>query len=333
MKKLLFNTAFLTIAVCTMTTVLAQNEKKDKQHEEPKYAKTKNYTKSYALNGSDKVSLGNQFGEMKFTTWDKNEVKVDVAITTKSNDEQRAEEMLSQLSVEDNKDGNTVSFKTKLSNKKKENKQDDKNYQNESMQINYSVFLPSGTALKAENQFGSMILPDYRGEVEIKSQFGSLTTGKLSNVKIVTVQYGEVSIGEIDGGELNIDFSSGTVEKLGGDVKSKLNFSEVKLNIGNDIKNLNVKNSYSTIYLDLDKSLSAAYEITTSFGKFSNKSSFDIKEKDAGQNNRGSGNVRRYNGTSGSGGSKVTVVSSFGSIIAGHDLKPDLKKKNKTREV
>ena len=344
MKKVLFNAAFLLAGLLTTGSVFAQKDHKDKddrKREEPKFKKSKSYTKSYNLSGNDKVSLNNQFGEMKLNTWDKNEVKVDVSIVGKADEEPRAQEILDRISIIDSKDGNTVSFKTKFADeddkgKKERNKDNKDEHNNEGMEINYTVYLPATATLDAQNQFGKMIVPDYRGEAVIECKFGSLTAGKISNAKEVTVEFGEATIAQINGGKLNIKFSEGTVNKLSGDVKTDLEFSQVKLMIDNDVKNLDIRNSYSTVYLDLNKNFSATYDIHTSHGEFSNKTSFAIKEE--GKEDRGYGPRfdRKYTGTSGSGSSKLKINSSFGEIVLGHDLKVDLSEKHKgksTREI
>ena len=197
MKKLLFNTAFLVAGLLSLSVSFAQDNEK-KERVEPKFKKTKSYTKSYSLGSSDKISLYNQFGEMKITTWDKNEVKVDATITGKSDDEARAQVILDRISITDAKDGGTVSFKTKFAD---DNKDDKKTWtkgehHNEGMQIDYMVYLPSGNALNAENQFGKMIVPDIRGEAVLTSKFGSLTAGKISNAKEVSVEFGKADIAE-----------------------------------------------------------------------------------------------------------------------------------------
>lgn len=337
MKKILFNTAFLLTGLLTITTAVSQDDHKKEQ--EPKFKKNKTYTKSYNLSSSDKVSLNNQFGEMKLTTWDKNEIKVEVSITGKSDEEPRAQEIIDRISIADGKDGNTVYFKTKFADEKKnQDKDDKKSHRNEGMEINYVVYLPAGNPLNAENQFGKMIVPDYRGEAEIECKFGSLTAGKISNAKEVTVEFGSADIAHINGGKLTIKFSSGTVNKLSGDVKTNLEFSQVKLNIDNDIKNLELNNSYSTVYLDVNKSLSATYTISTSHGDFSNKTAFAIKEEGKEDKGYGPRFNRTFSGTSGSGSSKLRISSSFGEIIVGHDLKVDLSEKkhsksHKTRTI
>jgi hypothetical protein len=126
------------------------------------------------------------------------------------------------------------------------------------------------------------------------------------------------------------------VNKLSGDVKSELEFSRVKLNVDNDAKSLTINNSYSTVYLDLDKSYSATYDIDISHGSFSNKSSFSIKRQGEDNNRYGPSFSHHYTGTSGSGSSKVKVESSFGEIIAGHNMQVDMTEKKpnkKTRTI
>jgi hypothetical protein len=324
MKKIIFSSA-LFIACLLSLAVIAQEKEK---YNEPKYKKTKSFSKSHSLSSSDKISLSNQFGEMKLTTWDKNEIKVDVTIIGKADDEKRAQEILDRISITDGKDGNGVYFKTKFADDDNDNKSHNKNekneHRNEGMEVNYMVYLPSTSTLKAENQFGKMIVPDYKGAIDLESKFGTLTAGKLSNSKNVTVEFGHGTIEEINGGNLTIKFSNGTVNKLSGDVRSDLEFSKVKLNIDNDAKNLTIHNSYSSVYLDLEKNFSASWDIQTSHGNFDNKTAFAIKEKGDDDDRYGPKFNRSYSGVSGSGAGKVKINSSFGEIVAGHDLQVDM---------
>jgi hypothetical protein len=338
MKKILFNAAFLLAGLFTLNSVSAQ-EKEKHERTEPKFKKEKSYSKSYSLSGSDRVNLSNQFGEMKLVTWEKNEIKVDVSITGKSDDEKRAQEIIDKISIIDSKEGNNVSFKTKFADDRKDhdndgNKEENKNRQkhrNEGMEINYLVYLPAGNPLKVENQFGKMIIPDYRGEAEITSKFGSLTAGNIYNAKSVNVEFGQGDIAQVNGGRLEIKFSNGTVKKLTGNVRSDLEFSNVKLMIGNDAKGLDIHNSYSAVYLDLDKNLSASFDISTSHGEFTNKSDFTIKKEGSDESGYGPKFTNHYTGTAGNGGMAIKVISSFGSITTGHNLQMDLTDKHKNR--
>jgi len=312
--------------------------------DEPKVEKKKTYSKSYPVSGGDRITLNNQFGEMKLVTWDKNEVKVDVDITAKADDDKRAQEILDKITIEDGKSSSGVYFKTKFAkdqwndNSDRDRNRDERRekHKNEGMEINYTVYLPAGNPLNADNQFGPMTVPDYRGEATLVSKFGSLTAGKITNGKSISVEFGKADIAQLNGGKLSIKFSSGTISKLTGDVDANFEFCDkIKMNIDNDVKELEIKNSYSTLYLDLNKNFSANYDIATSFGEFKNKTAFAIKEqgKDDDDDRHGPNFNHKYSGTSGSGATKVKIKSSFGEIIMGHDLVVDMSETKHNRKV
>jgi len=315
MKKLLFNTAFLITGLLSITNAIAQDEKDKK--ETFKFNKSKSYSKSYTISSSDKINLDNQFGEMKLVRWEKNEIKVDASVTAKADDEAEAQEILERITIQDRKESGAVYFKTIISNQKP-SWEGKKGNHHQGMEINYTVYLPSGNPLKAANQFGKMIIPDYRGEAEISIKFGTLTAGKLSNAKDISVEFSEATIVAVSGGQLSIKYSNGTVNELSGDVKATLDFSKVKLNLDNNTKNLTINNSYAEVYLDLDKNFSATYDITSSHGQFTNKSGFTITKQGEDTNRKGPAFTKRYTGKSGSGTAKVKVNSSFSETITGH---------------
>jgi hypothetical protein len=322
MKKQLCN-LLLLLAIAQMA--IAQNN-----NDRNKYEKRKSYSKSYNISSGDKISLFNQFGEMNLNTWDKNEVKVDVEIIAKSSEEDWAQEIIDRISIEDNKGSRGVSFKTKFADQNR-SKNNEKNHRNEEMQINYTVYLPAGNPLHAENQFGSMSVPDYRGEAELVSKFGSLETGRISNARSINVEFGKADIGQVDGGKVTIKFSQGTIAKLTGDVNANFEFCDkIKVSLDNEAKDVELRNSYSTVYLDLNRNFSAKYDITTSFGELSNKSDFTINRE--GDDENFSSNYR-YTGSSGNGNTRMKVRSEFGKVILGHNLQVDMQESKKQKGV
>jgi len=296
---------------------------------DPLVEKKRTYSKSYALSGSDKISLSNQFGEMKILTWDKNEIKVDVTIVTKASSDDVAQKIMDRISIEDGKSGNSVYFKTKMKdmndNWDKKNKGE---YKEQSMKIDYLVYMPATNTLEANNQFGPMSLPDYKGEVDLESKFGSLTTGRLMNVKTIEVEFGSANIAYLNGGRLTIKFSKGSVAGMSGNVMLRFEFCDkIKIGLNNDVKDLDMKNSYSTVYLDAAGNLSADFDIHTSFGEFKNKTSFAINEEKSDSERHGPKFDKDFSGRAGSGANKVKIRSEFGEVILGHNLQVDFSEK------
>src|SRR6187401_1394322 len=177
MKKivtLVFNVCFLL----TLLQVSAQKEP-EKKRERFEFIKEKNISKTYPASGSN-LTIDNSFGNVIFTAWDKNEIKVEVHIEASSDKEDIAQKIFDAISVSDRQQGKDIDFKTKIEN----NKNGCKNCKT-SMQIDFDVHLPVNVALDVTNSFGNIELPDYKGEISVTSKFGKLHTGSLSNVKDV----------------------------------------------------------------------------------------------------------------------------------------------------
>lgn len=317
--------------------------------EDPKVEKKKTYTKSYNVNSSDKISFTNQFGELKINTWDKNEVKATVTITAEASTDERAQAILDHVNIEDGKSNDGVYFKTVFDKNKdpKWSKGEKQGYK-----IDYEVYLPARNPLVAKNSFGPMSIGDYQGEAILTSQYGSLNTGKLGNVKKVVIQYGKGDIGSINNGslviqyskatigsinnvDLTIQYSKATFDNLDGSVKASFDYCDVaRLRVDNNTKTLTVNNNYSNLYLDVNSNISANFDINTNYGSLHNKTNIDIKENisdDEGR--RGPRFNRKYSGKSGSGNTDMKIRANYGDVTLGHNLNININKdENRDRD-
>ncbi len=330
MKKLIrpFNLVLpLTLLLQLNTFAQNDNDNDNKNDHKKKYdfVKKKSVNKSYNVSASDKLNIKNSFGSVDVKTWDRNEIKVDVEIEVSANSDALAQKMLDRISVNDEKNGKEISFETKMKDIK--NSKDEKS----SMQINYSISMPANNPLTVKNEFGSTTIPDYRGEVDLTSKFGSLTTGNLASIKNIHVEFGKANLANITSAPVTIKFSKAVISKLSGAVKLNLEFcSKVQLNLDNNLSSLDLKTSYSTVNIKPSVELNASYKIFTSFGSFKNTSSatFDKEEED---NDRGPKFDHEFSGKSGNGNIPVKVKSSFGKIILGDAVEADMKDKEKTK--
>ena len=326
MKKAikLFNLV-LPLMVMMQLSVNAQNDNdnNDKKYE---FSKTKNINKSYTVSSSDKLNIKNSFGKVEVHTWDKNEIKVDVNIEVSSNKEDLAQKILDGITVSDEQTGKEISFKTSM--KGNNNNHGDKT----SMKVNYSISMPALNPLYISNEFGATQLPDYRGEVELVSKFGSLTTGSLFNAKKIDVEFGHANFEGINNGNISIKYSNGKLGKLSGNIKLNLEFSSsIKMSMDNGLTGLDIKASYSTFSLKPVGDPSVSYTIFTSFGNFRNRTSLKF-ESDEGDDDKGPKFDHKYTGKSGSGSIPVKIKSSFSNIILGEPEAGDMKEKDKTKK-
>lgn len=302
------------------------NDNKNENKKKYEFVKKKSVNRSYNVSSSDKLNIENSFGSVDVRTWDRNEIKVDVDVEVSANTEALAQKMLDRISVTDSKSGRDISFKTDM--KDVNNSKGEKS----TMQINYTISMPAGNPLNIKNDFGSTTVPDFRGEVDLTSKFGSLTTGNLSSIKSIHVEFGKANLANITSAPVTIKFSKAVIAKLSGSVKLNLEFcSSVRLNLDNNLSSLDLKTSYSTVNLKPAGDLPASYNISTSFGSFKNNSGVKFTSDEDGNNDRGPKFDNEYSGKSGSGNIPVKVKSSFGKIIVGDASEEDMKDKGKNK--
>jgi len=315
----------LTLSICLLLAsgmfAQADNEKNKKFE----FVKNKSISKSYNVASSDKLDIHNSFGSVEVHTWNKNEIKVDVAVEVSSNKAEFAEKLLDGITVTDDHRSGTIAFKTSISNSN-----NSKNTKS-TMSINYSIYMPAGNPLAVSNEFGATVIPDYTGEVDLSSKFGSLTTGALKNIKKIVVEFGKANFESITNGAVNVKYSQAEFGKLVGNVKLNFEFcGATKISMDNNLTALDLKASYSTVNIQPLGNPSASYSIFTSFGSFKNTTSikFDGDEKD---DDKGPSFDKTYEGKSGTGSIPVKASTSFGKIILGEASEEDMKEKGKSK--
>ena len=327
MKKIIRLFSIALPLLVLQQNIFAQNDNENSNDGKKKYefVKNKSVNKSYNVSSSDKLNIQNSFGDVQVHTWTKNEIKVDVTVEVSANTEAVAQKIIDGISIADSKNGSDVSFKTSI--KGVNNSKGEKS----TMKVNYEISMPVSNPLHISNEFGATVLPDYKGEVDLTSKFGSLTTGALSNVKSVSVEFGHAKIESINNGPVSIKYSSADLGKLSGNIKLNLEFSSAtKINIDNSLTRLDAKVAYSTLNLNPVGEISASYDISTSFGSFKNRTNVKFDgDDDKGDN--GPKFDHSYNGKSGSGSIPVKVKSSFGKVILGEPNADDMKEKTKNK--
>ena len=294
----------------------------------PLVEKTKTYSKSYSLANGEKLRLENKFGELEISTWNKNEVSVQVIMTAKGNTDDRAAYLLERLRVEDGKNSNGVWFRTDISDGDRKYK--NTTYKDEGFSINYKVQMPAGAVLDASNEFGSTTIGDYDGSLKLSSKFGDLKTGKITNVKKVNVEFGTAHIQSISNGELVIKFSRALIDHMDGTVKANFEHcSGVRLNIDNNLKDLQLRNEFTNLFLNLNKDLSASFNIYTNFGELRNRSDFELLTEKEDEDS-GPKFDKTWLGKSGKGTTGLRIKANFSNVTLGHGLTMDLKESKKS---
>lgn len=266
--------------------------------------KKKSITFSYSVSASDKVSVDNQFGDVKVSFWDKNEVKVDVSIIANAVSEERAANYISTVDVVGKKVDGGVSIKTIIDREDcNYNSNVGKNGEKNTLRVDYQVFVPRNNPLRIKNSFGNTHLPNCNSFVTIDQNYGTLFAENIKNAQAdVDVSFGKAILKEMDGGKLKvsystltadridnvmlnnsfgkvdikelgkidakISYSSGMIQNLKESSKFKLEFSSgLKFgNVSKGVRELDINASYSPISLTLDSDVSYDFDVRSHYG-------------------------------------------------------------------
>ena len=289
--------------------------------------KKRTITKSYTVGPDDRLSIENSFGNIVVTTWDKNEIQVDIEIGVHATSDERAQRMMDQINVTYHQNGKEIGFKTEIGNmgKGKDNGGED----NRKFYVDYKVSMPSRNPLRIENSFGKINIPDFNGTASLTSKFGELTTGKIPNAKTIHVEFGKAEIGRLNNADVVLKFNSkSTIAGISGNSKVDVQFcSQVSIFVDKTIGDLSLFQSYSTIDLKVPDDLSAQFDVYTNFGSFKNKTGFHISKENEDESS-GPKFDNNYSGKAGSGSSKIKIKSSFGSVRLTSDTDKSVDKEN-----
>lgn len=294
-----FNAARLVVSVC----VVVISHAKANANEPYWFEKKKMLTFSYTLKSSERISINNQFGDVKFKIWDKDAIRVDVTVTANAPSEEKAEDFLKTVEIRADQENGLVSFKTDINRSKSGNNvnwsrnPEDRNQ----LKVDYMVYMPNNHPLLLNNSFGDVYLPEFISVIDVKQNYGTLYADHIRNTgSSVNVAFGKAFIKSMNGGNLKaeystllldeadktklhnsfgkinakrlidvngiISYSTGVIETIKETANFKIDFSDgLKFgSIDNDSKMIHIDCNYSSVEIPLPPS--AKFDVKSTYG-------------------------------------------------------------------
>jgi hypothetical protein len=195
MKKSVYKPGILLLTTFLLLPLglFSQNEVSKEFHEE--YTAQKGMT----------LDLNNRYGDIIVLTSENDQVVIDVKVTIRYPNKDRAEQLLSYIDVKFSEGDDVISAKTVISDRFKFTGWGGSSRK---FTIDYNVKMPEWMDLTLANKYGNTELDDLDGLVNINIKYGNLTASRLSreNVKPLNtlyLAYGNASIEEA--GWMNIE--------------------------------------------------------------------------------------------------------------------------------
>jgi hypothetical protein len=226
----------------------------------PAFEKVRKLSRTFAATGKP-YTLDTRYGRVQVNVWSRNEVRTDVDIITRSDTEEKAQQLQDMIQVQVNqKDPATegVSVKSRFGAMPRECWSRTKLYE-----VNYTVWVPKNTPLHLFNTFGEVILTgDVSGPTDLAVEYGSLRTARLDGSRnLVRVNNGQCAIPYVR--KASIDASYSKLRLTAGDVVDLRNNSS-DIDIGT-VKDLTVHSKYGDVALGNVSNLRG----TSGYSKFS----------------------------------------------------------------
>jgi len=300
--------------------------------------KVKNYSKSYPMDGNDRLNISNQFGKVIVSTWNKNEVQVDVQIKSYSDDEHTAQKMIDNIDISDNKSGDQVSFSTSFGHGSNGSIWDLFNSQNDhhKVEVNYTIHMPAKNALSIRNKYGSTEIPDMDGRVSIDCAYGSFAGGSLMGAdNQINVRYGSAKLENLTSADVNVSYGSLDMGNVGS-LNAGLHYSSAKIGkiknsasinghyaggikiegLDKDFKSFSYSSSYSSLTIGIDNGTNANFDVTVRYGGFDYGGvPLEITEKTPSDDSKGWKPTKNFKGHIGKGGGgTINISTSYGGV-------------------
>jgi len=169
----------------------------------------KEFHKEYTAEKSTKLELNNRYGDIVAETSETNQVVIDVVVTVRYPNRERAEKLMGYIDVQFTEGENLISAKTYI---------DDKfsfsgwGGGSRRFSIDYKVKMPVWMDLSIVNRYGDTDLDDLSGQVELDVKYGSLDVSKLTRgnekpFNVVSMAYGNCTIDEAGWLDMNVRYS------------------------------------------------------------------------------------------------------------------------------
>ncbi len=267
--------------------------------------KTKKYHETWPASEVKTLEVSNRFGEINVVNSNNNKVTIDVVVTVKANTENRAENILNEISVEIDKPGRVVMAKTQIGN----------NFNSKSsFSIDYTINIPPDKNLRIDNKYGNTFINKLHANGNFNIKYGNFNANELTaspdskisislgygnsrveiaNTLYADIMYSDMTLGLIKELKLESKYSKFDIEDAYSlDLYSKYDKFRIEkanmvvasskysnLRIGELKKSIKVDNGYGGIKIDKVAADFESISITNSYGQISlglNDTGYDV---------------------------------------------------------
>ncbi|MDA3894457.1 MAG: hypothetical protein PF517_22575 [Salinivirgaceae bacterium] len=163
---------------------------------------SKKFHKEYDVSKSSNFEIANRFGDIKIENTNADKITIDAEIIVKARSQDKADRIMSKISVNIAQNRSDVSAITKVNN-----------INNASFEINYVVVMPAYLNTNLSNNYGNVTINELHGKSNLAVKYGSLNVNKMLDgnekpLSSIELGYCENSrVNEINWAKISIQYS------------------------------------------------------------------------------------------------------------------------------
>lgn len=187
--------------------------------------KQKTIKKTYIVNSDAGIDIDNRYGNISVTTWDEDQIDIEVIIKVSGSNEKWVNEKLNNINIDITALKSMVTAITNIGSSSVKSSGSSNNFE-----INYILKIPKNGTVKLNNKYGNITIEDLASTANIFCKYGKINLGRLNgNNNTIEIQYCQNS----------------TINYIkNGDIKAK--YSGLKIN---DAPKINLETSYTDVVI------------------------------------------------------------------------------------
>ena len=176
---------------------------------EGRATKEKKQSEHYNVKPGDRLEIDNTYGLIHVNTWDKNEVTVDITISSHAPTESKAEDEMDRVSIRNDSDpvAGKIKFRTMISSRAN-------SWNNSSLHIDYVISAPKKMLMDLIDKYGDIYLDDLEGALKLDLAYGGLSTKSITGPSaFMHIEYSNGNVGTVKKGNLDVSYSNLSIDR------------------------------------------------------------------------------------------------------------------------
>lgn len=175
---------------------------------------TKSYSQEFKVDKNTELYISNRFGQVVVENWDKNAISIEVNVRVEHSSSEKAERMISAISITLEQVGNQVRGVTEIDEKLMRSASNFSfGTSTKELSIDYKIRMPKHIDVELKNKYGDMFIDELTGFSTINVKYGNLKANRIvygshDPLSQITLGYGNASIDEVNWMRFDVKYAN-----------------------------------------------------------------------------------------------------------------------------